>query len=163
MRTIGVEARLRRVLFGLSAWLCGGTIVELLLAKHYKEPAQLVPFVLCSLGLIMVVAAWRRPRRASLLALRGMMGVLMVGSLLGVYEHLAGNLAFELEMRPSAVWSDVWFQALRGAAPLLAPGVLAVAGVLAIAATYAHPALAHRQDMAQTHAVAGERSLSQRR
>jgi hypothetical protein len=31
--------------------------------------------------------------------------------------------------------------ALMGANPLLAPGILALAGVLAIAATYHHPAL----------------------
>jgi hypothetical protein len=146
MQMTTVEQRLRRFLLGLSAWMCIGTIVELFLAKHYDYPVQLVPFVLCGVGLVVVAAALWRPRRGTLLALRGVMGLLMLGSLVGVYEHLANNFAFELEMRPSAIWSDVWLQALRGAAPLLAPGILAVAALIAIAATYAHPALARRDD-----------------
>jgi hypothetical protein len=164
MSTTTIEQRLRTFLLGLAGWMCVGTIAELFLAKHYEDLVQFVPFVLCGVGLIAVVAALRRPRRATLLALRGVMGLLMAGSLLGMYEHLANNFAFELEMRPSASWSDVWFQALRGAAPLLAPGILAVAAVLAIAATYAHPALARRQDnLVPAGSAAGETSLSKGR
>ena len=143
--------------------MCVGTTVELFLAKHYEDPLQLVPFVLCGVGLIAVVAVLRRPQRARLLALRGVMSLLLLGSLLGVYEHLVNNFAFELDMRPSAIWSDVWFQALTGAAPLLAPGILAVAAVVAIAATYAHPALARRDDSAvQAASAAGEPTLGGR-
>jgi hypothetical protein len=157
MPPLSVEQRLRMFLLWLSAWLCVGTIVELFLAKHYDDPIQLIPFALCGLGLIAVAAALRWPQRAQLLALRGVMSLLLLGSLLGVYQHLINNFAFELDMRPSAVWSDVWFQALRGAAPLLAPGILAVAAVVAIAATYAHPALAGRNaDAMQVRPAAGE-------
>src|SRR5262245_26395084 len=117
MRMTMVEQRLRTFLLGLSAWLCLGTIVELFLAKHYDDAVQLVPFVLCGVGLIAAVVALWRPMRGTLLALRGVMGLLAAGSLVGMYEHLANNFAFELEMRPSAIWSDVWLEALRGAAP----------------------------------------------
>jgi hypothetical protein len=44
-------------------------------------------------------------------------------------------------MRPNAVPGDVVTQALMGASPLFAPGILALGAVLAIAATYYHPAL----------------------
>jgi hypothetical protein len=47
-------------------------------------------------------------------------------------------------------------EALTGAAPLLAPGVLALAGVLAIAATYYHPALG------RTPATAADRATPER-
>jgi hypothetical protein len=156
MPTITVEQSLRTFLLWLAGFMCAGTIVELFLAKHYEDLIQFVPFVLCGLGLIAVAAALRRQQRAQLLALRGVMSLLLLGSLIGVYEHLASNFAFELDMRPSAVWSDVWFQALRGAAPLLAPGILAVAAVVAIAATYAHPALAHQRTIAEAHPAAGK-------
>jgi hypothetical protein len=136
-----IVGRLRTFLFALSGFMCAGTIVELILAEHTEEPLQFVPFVLCGLGLLAVAAALLRPRRATLIALRVVMGALMVGSLFGVYEHVAGNLAFELEIRPSATASAVWLQALKGAAPLLAPGVLALAAIVALAATYYHPAL----------------------
>ncbi len=163
MRTTTVEQRLRTFLLGLSAWMCIGTIVELFLAKHYDDPVQFVPFILCGVGLIAVVVVLWRPLRGTLLMLRGVMGLLMLGSLFGVYEHLANNFAFELEMRPSAVWSDVWFQALRGAAPLLAPGILALAAMIAIAATYAHPVLASQPDnLALAGPTSGEPQLPKR-
>ena len=161
MHTTTVEQRLRTFLLGLAGWMCIGTIVELFLAKHTEDPIQFLPFLLCGMGLIAVVAALWRPQRGILIALRGVMGLLMLGSLFGMYEHLASNFAFELEMRPSAVWSDVWFQALRGAAPLLAPGILALAAIIAIAATYAHPALVRREHTAaQAHPAAEDPSLS---
>jgi hypothetical protein len=159
-----VEQRLRTFLLVLSGWMCAGTIVELFLAKHTEDAVQFVPFVLCGVGLIAVVAALRRPRRLTLLALRGVMGLLMIGSLFGVYEHLANNFAFELDLRPGAAWSDVWFEALRGAAPLLAPGILALAAIVAIAATYAHPALSRGQARAtQPHPAPGESSMAKGR
>ena len=112
-----VERRLRLFLLALAASMCVGTIVELFLAKHYEDAIQLVPFVLCGVGMIALLAVLWRTTRRTLLALRGVMGLLLLGSLVGIYEHLATNLAFELEMRPGMVWRDVWFEALRGAAP----------------------------------------------
>jgi hypothetical protein len=122
--------------------MCAGTIVELLLAEHTESLVQLIPFVLCGLGLIVVTAALLRPRRGTLIALRVVMGLLFLGSLLGVYEHIEGNLAFEMEIRPTATLATAWLAVLKGAAPLLAPGILALVAVIAIASTYYHPALA---------------------
>lgn len=76
------------------------------------------------------------------------MTVVVAGSLLGIYEHLASNVEFESEMRPGAATMDVVVPALEGAAPLLAPGMLALTGVLAIGATYYHPALGKRRNSA---------------
>jgi hypothetical protein len=121
--------------------MCAGTIVELLLAEHTESLAQLIPFGLCGLGLIAVVAALLWPRRGTLLALRMVMGLLLLGSLLGVYEHIEGNLEFALEIRPTATFGMVWLDVLKGAAPLLAPGILALVAIIALAATYYHPAL----------------------
>lgn len=140
-----VEQRLRTFLLSTAGFLCVGTVVELALAKHYEDPTQLIPFVLCGIGLIAVVIALLRPSRTSLWALRGIMAVLMFGSLFGIYEHLESNASFVSEIRPSATTLDVWLGALTGAAPLLAPGILALAGVLALAGTYAHPALGRKR------------------
>ncbi|MBL8156945.1 MAG: hypothetical protein JNM70_22415, partial [Anaerolineae bacterium] len=60
---------------------------------------------------------------------------------LGLGLHLLGNTQFEQEIRPSAAAVDVLLEALKGANPLLAPGILALAGLLAIAATTYHPML----------------------
>lgn len=139
-----IAQRLRTFLLVLAGCMCAGTVAELLLAKHFDSPTQLIPFGLCAAGLLVVIAALRRPSRATLIGLRAVMGLLILGSLLGVYEHVTTNIAFELEIRPNATLGAVWLKALSGAAPLLAPGILALAAVIAIAATYYHPALARR-------------------
>ena len=69
------------------------------------------------------------------------MTIVCVGSLFGIYQHFQHNLGFELGMRPNAVVSDVLMPALQGASPMLAPGNLALAGILSIAGTYYHPVL----------------------
>lgn len=139
-----VEARLRRYLLAAAAAVFGATLVELALVAHTGDAVQLVPFVLCGLGLGLVVVAWVVPGPKVVRGLRAVMVVVALGGLYGVYEHAAHNLAFELEIRPTAAPADVWWDAVTGASPLLAPGTLALGALLALAATYRHPALARR-------------------
>jgi hypothetical protein len=133
--------RYRLFLLGLAAFLCLGTVTELILTEHTQEPLQFVPFVLCGLALVVIVAALFRPTRAALLSVRIMMGALVLGSLVGVYEHLESNKEILLETKPGLAPLDMLWRAVTGAAPLLAPGILVLVAVLALAATYAHPAL----------------------
>jgi hypothetical protein len=136
-----VLARLRRFLLATSALLLAGTLAELLLVGHTENYTQLIPFALCGLGLLTVAVAFFRPRRGALLALRGAALLAALGSLYGVYEHVAGNLALQREVNPTATGGEVLMGALDGGNPLLAPGVLALAAALALAATYRHPAV----------------------
>jgi hypothetical protein len=69
------------------------------------------------------------------------MVAILLGSLFGIYEHVSNNLAFELEIYPNEAVTDALLHAFGGANPLLAPGVLGLAALLAIAATYYHSAL----------------------
>ena len=146
MNDATIVQRLRNFLFGLAAFMCAGTIVELLLAKHFDEPMQIVPFVLCAAGIVVVFLAWRQPSRGVLQALRGVMALLVLGSLIGVYEHIESNLEVVREVQPNAAASTVLLKTLTGAAPMLAPGILALVALLAIAATYYHPALSGSTD-----------------
>ena len=129
--------RLRTFLYLLAVVLFTGTIGELLMVGHDESRMQLVPFGLCLLGLAGLGAAWRRPTRPTLLTVRAVMGVIAAGSILGVYEHLEGNVGFVHEVRPHAGTLEALREALGGAAPLLAPGILAVGAAVAIAATCA--------------------------
>jgi hypothetical protein len=132
---------LRRFLLGLAAFICVGTIVELALAKHWDGAIQLLPFLLAALSLLAILAVLIRPQRRWLRLLRWITAITLAGSLFGVFEHIEHNIEFALEIRPSAVVSDVFLEALGGANPLLAPGILAFMALLALAATYYHPAL----------------------
>jgi hypothetical protein len=91
--------------------------------------------------LLTLLTAHLRPRRPMLLALRVVMALVVLGSLVGVYLHVESNLLFLREITPNATLREAVFGALGGANPLLAPGILALAAVLALAATYYHPAL----------------------
>lgn len=142
MNDTAVLHRLRTFLLWLAALLSAGALVELWAAEHTEEPLQWVPFILCGLSLIAIAAALLRPQRGVLLALRGVMLLMVLGSLLGIYEHVAGNIAFAQEIRPATAGFDLLLEGLTGANPLLAPGMLAVAALIALAATYCHPALA---------------------
>lgn len=134
-------ARLRRFLLVLSIVLFAGTVVELTLVKHWEDTVQFIPFVLCALGSIAAVLVLFRPRRTPLLGLRVGMVLVVCGSLFGIYEHLTNNIAFQREIQPNTPLSDVLVSAVAGGNPLLAPGTLAVAAILALAASYHHPAL----------------------
>ena len=136
-----VVQRLRRFLLVLAGSLCIGTVVELLLVEHREDLVQFIPFVLSGLGLIAVLTALLRPQRATLRTLQIVMGLNILGSLFGVYEHVEHNMAFAMEIRPNTTTSAAFWEALSGANPLLAPGILALAAMIALAATYYHPAL----------------------
>jgi len=141
MSTEIVVQRLRRFLLVLAGSLCIGTVVDLLLVEHRQDLVQFIPFILSGLGLIAVAAALFRPQRTTLRALQIVMVLNILGSLFGVYEHVEHNMAFALEIRPNTTTSAAFWAALSGANPLLAPGILALAAIIALAATYYHPAL----------------------
>lgn len=137
-----VESQYRRFLLAMASVTYLGAAVELFLVDHYHVTLQLIPFGLVAVGLAASLWAWRAPARRSLRALRWASAVVVVGSLLGVTLHGTGNVAFELEIRPNAGLGEVLWDGLSGGNPLLAPGMLTLAAVLAAAATYRHPALA---------------------
>ena len=140
-----IEERLRRFLVILTIFVFLATIVELVLEEHTQEALQWIPFVLCAAGLIATIAALLRPERRTLLALRVTMLIVALGGIVGAGIHLLRNFQFEQEIRASADFSDLIIPTLKGASPLLAPGVLIFGALIALAATYYHPALGKRQ------------------
>jgi hypothetical protein len=129
--------RLARLLYGIAAVMFVGTFVELLAAKHFQEPIQLLPIVLCVVGLVLVLLAWKRPNREIIQAMRGAMVLIAAASVLGVWKHIEGNLGFVREMHPDTSGLPLVLGAITGRAPLLASGALAATGVVAIVATFA--------------------------
>lgn len=137
--------RLRWLLMALAGFMFLCSLAELVFTEHTEEPLQWVPFVLCGLALVALGIVWLRPARGTFLALRWTMALVLAGSLFGVYEHLSANLAFAQEIQPNATAGALVWEMLSGASPLLAPGILGIAAVLALAATYNHPGLAAGQ------------------
>lgn len=141
-----VNKRLRHFLLFLTLSIFIGVPIELWFTKHTESPVQFIPFILSGLGILALVTVMIRPMRVTIWTLRMVMALVALGGLFGIFEHFEHNLAFELEIRPNAVASEVVLDALSGANPFLAPGILALAAVLALAATYYHPVLTQRED-----------------
>lgn len=133
MTAAAALTRLGTFLFWLAAAVFVGTIAELLTAKHWQEPIQLLPFALCIAGLATLIAGRVRTGRGTMVAARVVMVIVAASSLLGVYMHLQGNLGFVQETRPGSTGWALWSAVLTGRAPAGASGVLVVAALLALA------------------------------
>lgn len=144
MRKRPLEEQYRTFLLYVTALVLVVAMLELWFSEHTEGLVQLLPFGLAIAGLIATVAVVVQANLRTVWALRVASVVLAAGALYGMYEHVTHNLAFEREIRPAASLSEVVWEALFGASPLLAPAVLGLAALLAAAATYRHPTLERR-------------------
>ena len=113
---------------------------ELLLTGHTEGFVQLIPFIVSGLALVSI-GIWK-VSPSSKWRLQGVRFVMVLScamSLLGAIKHYQHNLEFELEIRPGTGWTDVFVETISGASPLLAPGILFLAGVMVLAALYRWP------------------------
>ena len=134
-------APLRRFLLALVLAGAAGLALELLLLEHYDSPWQWAPLVLLALVLLVGGAVAVRPERRLLHAFRGLMALCTAAGVLGVYLHYRGNVEFELEDDPSRSGLVLFWEAIRGATPALAPGALSQLGLLGLAVAFRHPLL----------------------
>jgi hypothetical protein len=131
----------RRLLLGILVLGLVGTEVELLLLGHYDGFWQVVPLVLMALALLLLAWYGVSRSRASIRALQVMMGVFLLSGGAGVLLHYRGNVEFELERMPSLSGFELFWDAIRGATPTLAPGTMLQLGLVGLAYTYRHPSL----------------------
>lgn len=133
--------RIRRLLLAVFAFGIMGTGAELVLLEHYESWQQWLPLALLALGLGAAAAVHRRAGRGSLLALRGIAAAFLLSGALGIYFHLEANVEFERELNPAAGGPELLWEALTGAMPALAPGSMALLGLIGLVITAGHPAL----------------------
>jgi DNA uptake protein ComE-like DNA-binding protein len=118
-----------------------GTGAELLLLEHYEDPWQFAPFVL--IGLALATLGWHAVSRgaASVRSLQAVMALCVLGGAAGVLLHYRGNAEFELEMYPEIRGFELFAHSITGATPALAPGTLALLGLIGLVYTQGHPQL----------------------
>jgi hypothetical protein len=134
-----VLARLRRLLLATLAGGMVGTLVELLLLGHFESATQWIPLVLLALGLAVVSWHAASPRAASVRTLQVTMGLFLSAGLNGIGLQYDGNVEFELEITPGMSGLELIEKAMTGATPVMAPGAMALLGVIGLAHTYGHP------------------------
>ena len=138
--------RIRGFLLGLFVIGLGGTGVELLLLEHTEGFWQLVPLGLMGLGGAALAWFAATGGSSSLRLFQGTMGAFVLSGVVGLWLHYQGNAEFELEMYPFLQGLGLFWEAIRGATPTLAPGTMLELGLLGLAYTYRHPLLARSQE-----------------
>jgi hypothetical protein len=139
------EEPLRSVrLFLMVTLLVGlpGTLVELLLLGHTEDPLQWIPVLLLGGTIATLVACIFSPRKGVLNAFRLFMVLLVLSSGVGVVLHFRGNIALQLELNPNLAGWELFWKAITKGAPALAPGAMLQLGLVGLAWTYRHPAMA---------------------
>jgi hypothetical protein len=136
-----VTSALRRYLALTLAVGMAGMTTELLLIGHVESVQQLIPVVLLGLGVLVLGWHAAAPRAINLRALQVTMMLFVLSGMVGVALHYRGNLAFELEMYPSMAGFEMIQKTLTGATPVLAPGSMALLGLIGLTYSYRHPCL----------------------
>jgi hypothetical protein len=132
---------LRRALLALVFIGAGGLVLELLLLEHFESVLQFIPLVLLAAVLVSATLLARRPSVRTIQLFRAVMTLCVVAGVVGVFLHYRGNVEFELERQPLRHGLDLFWKAIRGATPALAPGALSQLGLLGLVYTFRHPAL----------------------
>jgi hypothetical protein len=134
-------ARIRTFLLASLAVGMVGMAAELLLIGHRETVQQQIPLVLLGLGIL--AAAWHAaaPRATTVRALQIMMLLFVASGVAGVVLHYRGNVEFELEIYPAMAGLELVQKTLTGATPVLAPGSMALLGLIGLTYAYEHPCL----------------------
>lgn len=116
-----------------------GTTGELILLRHIDKPAQWIPLVFLGAGLPILGWHAAAPSAASVRVLQGLMLAFIVLGVLGVGLHYDGNVEFERELHPDERGWEFVRKTVAGATPVLAPGSMALLGLVGLAHAYHHP------------------------
>jgi hypothetical protein len=118
-----------------------GTLAELMLLEHTEDWWQVLPLVLIGVSCLALATYGMRRDRTTLRVFQASLVPLTASGLLGLYLHYRGNVEFELEMYATLRGLKLFWGALTGATPTLAPGTMVILGALGLIYTHRHPLL----------------------
>ncbi len=107
-----------------------GSGAELLLLEHTEDIWQYVPLILSGAALTVLVWGIAAPSTAAFQSFRILMLLFVLSGAAGVFLHVKGNIEFELEMYPDLTGLKLYWEALSGATPALAPGTMTLLGLI---------------------------------
>ena len=127
---------IRRLLLSLLVLGMAGTTLELWFMNHYEDWKQLIPFAGMGVSLLALLRfAFSRSTGATR-SFRVCMFLLMVIGATGTILHYRANMEFQLEMDPTLGGMALLFKVLHAKAPpALAPGNMALLGLLGLIST----------------------------
>lgn len=135
----------RRILLGILLLGVIGISAELLLLSHTEDATQWIPLVLNDLTVVMSAVVFFRPTGPNIRLFQMVMLLMIISGAVGMYLHLQANMEFQLEMDATlAGWALLKKSIVAKAPPALAPGAMTQLGLIGLAYTFKHPALAAR-------------------
>jgi hypothetical protein len=131
-------AAIRRLLLWLLLFGLLGTAIELVLMGHDEDAWQMIPLAVIALAAIACLAmVTSRSRLVVARLFRLAMVLLIVSGGLGTILHYRANMEFKLEMDPSMSGFALFSSVMRAKAPpALAPGNMALLGLLGLASAF---------------------------
>ena len=133
----------RRILLAILLLGVAGISAELLLMAHTEDVYQLIPLWLAGLAAITVALVVLRPSAGAIRLFQAVMALFLISGALGAYLHFQVNMEFQLEMDPALSGMALYRKAiLAKTPPALAPGAMIQLGLIGLAYTFRHPALA---------------------
>ena len=136
----------RRILLAILLVGLAGITVELLLLNHVEDFYQLIPVVLSVVAALTAALAALRPSPRTVRLFQGVMALLLLSGAVGVVLHFQVTREFQLEMDPTLAGMALFKKAIVAKAPpALAPGAMTQLGLIGLAYTFRHPALAPRR------------------
>jgi len=135
MNSFGVltQGKIRFIVFLLLVVSLVGTLVELALLEHYEEPLQRIPIFLIDIAILVII--WYRFTLSSKWSggfFAGTMAAFIPVGLVGLVLHYRSNVEFALERQPDLSEFSLFGEALGGAMPVLAPGMMIYTGSLGL-------------------------------
>ena len=113
-----------------------GSGTELWLIDHTEDRWQWVPLILMAIGILTLTLHLAIKRTWSRRTFGAVMLGFIGGGFWGLWLHYQGNVEFEREVFPSLRGFELFWEAIRGATPALAPGTMVLLGLIGIAFVY---------------------------
>lgn len=133
----------RWILLGILLLGVLGISAELLLLSHTEDASQWIPLVLNDVTVVMSAIVAFKPTAAAIRLFQLVMWLMIISGGVGMYLHLQANMEFQLEMDATLTgWALLKKSVVAKAPPALAPGVMMQLGLIGLAYTFKHPALA---------------------
>ena len=133
----------RRILLTILLLGTAGISLELWLMAHIEDVYQLIPLYLAAAGIVTAAVVAIRPSIGSVRLFQAVMVLFLLSGIVGMVLHFQVNIEFQQEMDAALSGLALYQKAiLAKSPPALAPGAMIQLGLIGLAYTFRHPALA---------------------
>ena len=133
----------RRILLTILIVGIAGISLELWLLAHTEDVYQQIPLWLAAAAIVASSVVALRPTIGTIRLFQTVMMLFLLSGVVGMWLHFQVNMEFQLEMDPALAGMALLRKSiLAKTPPALAPGAMIQLGLIGLAYTFRHPALA---------------------